>query len=229
MWIFTAYCFLSVVEDRRHKNRVCVRARCAQDLDTFRTKYCSRLGPTIKAKGAVADYPCRAFVGKQAFANAMGRVAMDIDYTNYKSRVTQTQGWTREGVYMRVWGLLRDAQSRGDFDLLGDDRPPVKESVRPRWDDDRPSTVFDRNGDRLGGTWENGPTYRPQKRKNGPTEWVLDKPLPDRRPARALPPEAEDPFFWQDGDGHRSDDRPRDSEAEGTAEGDFVYERYQDD
>lgn len=165
MWLFTTIGFLSVVEDRKTKTRVCVRARAKRDLDQFRERYCPELGPTTTSAKSGADYACRAFCTKQQFAAAMGKQALDIDYTNFKSRVMTTSGWTREGVYMRVWSTMKDAQYRGDMDRFNDSPPPLRQS-RLFDDRDRGVDLYDDE------VWENGPSYR--KDRDGVWRQVRD-------------------------------------------------------
>ncbi len=113
MWIYTVFGFYSVVQNRNKgkEGQLMVRARFREDLDRLREKYLPRLSET-KAfkKGSYSDYPFRAYVGKMAFANALWKIAADIDYTNFKNEVGKVQGWDREGVYMKVWSVMKDSE-----------------------------------------------------------------------------------------------------------------------
>ena len=102
MWVFTDNAFLSVVKKRGHDD-LCVRARAADDLDAFR-RYCPELGPAIMMAGT--DYPVRAFVSREALAQAVARAILEIDYENFKGRVAETLGPDRAAVYHDIWHSL---------------------------------------------------------------------------------------------------------------------------
>lgn len=217
MWIFTTVGFFSVVENRHHKGQVCVRARTAVDLDNFRKRYCSRLGPTKKSQGG-ADYAARAFVGKRAFAHAMERAAKDIDYTNFKSRVMATQGWDRESIYMKIWFILKDAQADGRFDKIGTQPPALSSGPKSG------STSGGRfGGHQLGlglenGGWESWRTFRNTMQDDDDEE---ERPavggsqrLPEGTHRFCDEEEERDPFFWRDGDSGQAADAADDPEVE---------------
>jgi len=114
VWIFTPFSFLSVVSDRNDPKKLLIRARARVDLENFKALYCKRLGPIENSPRA--DYPFRARIGRVAFTYAMGRVIDDLKYPNFKSAVTAKQGSVRHDVYMRVWTVMRDAETEGKLD-----------------------------------------------------------------------------------------------------------------
>jgi hypothetical protein len=113
MWLITTTGFFSVVEkpwDREHQT-VTVRARVAADLEALRTAYLPGLGPT--ETDPEADYRFRAQVPRRQFAEALSRMALDVDYDNFKNAVEARQGHARSALYERVWIDLLALQ-RGD-------------------------------------------------------------------------------------------------------------------
>jgi hypothetical protein len=110
MWIFTPIGFFSVVAHRDIKKSVLVRARAKKDLETFRKRYCKRLGPITFLDWS--DYPYRATVSRWAFAHAMFKIALDMTYTNFKSAVKEPK---RHNVYMKVWTVMREAERNGNM------------------------------------------------------------------------------------------------------------------
>ena len=54
----------------------------------------------------VSDYRYRAQAPREAVAEAMGRIATDIDYDNFKNAVAQAQGRERAHTYHQVWEVL---------------------------------------------------------------------------------------------------------------------------
>ena len=59
-----------------------------------------------------ADYRYRALVARDEWVHAAQRLAVDIDYPNFKNAVAERQGRERSARYGRVWatmlGLQRD-------------------------------------------------------------------------------------------------------------------------
>jgi len=198
MWIYTTIGFFSVVEDRKDKKKLCVRSRHGGDLDAFRKRYCPSLGPTTVSKGH-SDYAARAFAGKRAFANAMFRIAGDIDYTNYKSRVMKTQGWDREGIYMRVWGVMKDAQASGRFDRLGTPAPSFPITDKGELHAGHQVSPRSSRNSLFGYEWE-GAALR--------SVFSDDDELPgaDDLPPGVSEENVADPFYWNDG--HQSSNDP---------------------
>ena len=126
MWLIFDGGFVSVVSKPGEED-LCVRARVAGDLEAFRRGFCPELSPASASGGT--DYPARAWVPREALARAAARVAMSIDYDNFKQRVASRQGKARAAIYGDIWAALRR--------LEAEDRPPVGRSrpavPRKRW------------------------------------------------------------------------------------------------
>jgi hypothetical protein len=105
MWLFTNIGFFSAVQ-KPGTDFLTVRARVKQDLDNLRQNYLPQLSAT-QAKGGT-DYPWRATVSHVDFAAALGKIAMDIDYSNFKNEVSARQGKARASRYGKVWQALYD-------------------------------------------------------------------------------------------------------------------------
>jgi hypothetical protein len=104
MWIFTAReGYFSIVQ-KQGDDKLCVRARCANDLDRLRKSYCPHLGKTLRNLGS--DYPFRAYVDREDFALGMAEAVRSIDYSNVKSETRRVLGAKREGIMHRVWSAL---------------------------------------------------------------------------------------------------------------------------
>jgi 8-oxo-dGTP pyrophosphatase MutT (NUDIX family) len=108
MWLITPFGFFSVVQ-KPGDNHLTVRARVASDLNALRSLYLPELSKTIT--GAGTDYPHRATCSHASFAAAQVKIALDIDYSNFKSKVAQTQGGARAKVYSEVWSVLHKLQT----------------------------------------------------------------------------------------------------------------------
>jgi len=92
MWLITNFGFFSIVRkpDDVGGQTLTVRARVRADLDALRERYLPTLGPI--AADAGTDYKYRAKAPKADVAMALLRAAEDIDYSNFKNSVLQTQG-----------------------------------------------------------------------------------------------------------------------------------------
>ena len=103
MWLIFDGGFVSVVS-KPGEEGLCVRARRAGDLKAMRV-FCPELSPV--SVSSETDYPVRAWVPREALARAVARVAMSIDYGNFKARVASRQGEARAAIYGDVWAALR--------------------------------------------------------------------------------------------------------------------------
>jgi 8-oxo-dGTP diphosphatase len=110
MWLATQHGFYSIVR-KQGESRLTVRARVAEDLDVLRKHFLPELSPTVT--GAGTDYPFRGTCSAAAFAAAQVKLALDIDYANFKQRVGQVQGAGRSGVYGQAWAVFKKLEGQG--------------------------------------------------------------------------------------------------------------------
>ncbi len=100
MWIFLNDAFLSIVQDHNQSDKLLVRGRVAGDIE--------RVFATAEViKDAGTDYPYRAWVEREAVANALYWQAQSIGYGNFKSSVQEDD---RHDAYMSVWGVMQRFQ-----------------------------------------------------------------------------------------------------------------------
>lgn len=108
MWIVTTIGFYSVVR-KPGDALLTVRGRAAADLDRLRDQYMPQLSPTLTGQGT--DYPVRATISKKDFTAGMAKLAMAIDYGNFKSEVAHAMGHGRAEVYSDVWSVLKHIEA----------------------------------------------------------------------------------------------------------------------
>ena len=108
MWLVTKVGFFSVVYKPEDGPRLTIRARAPGDLERLRQRYLPKLGKITESD--VTDYRYRAFATRQQVAAAVGKIALEIDYPNFKDEVFLEQGSFRSSVYHRVWAALLDLQ-----------------------------------------------------------------------------------------------------------------------
>ena len=103
MWFFTTCGFYSVAvkPDDEAAGTVTLRARARTDLETLREWFMPELGAVQSGDGS--DYPFRARIERQAFAEGLKRLALAIDYGNFKNAVFNQQGPHRARIYAKVW------------------------------------------------------------------------------------------------------------------------------
>lgn len=106
MWLMTQHGFLSVVEDRGNSERVMVRSRDRQSLEHFAKSLGFDDARIIEL--GFGDYRYRVFCSKPAFAGYAAETALNIDYTNYKSRLQRSRGTRWHDVAMSIWGKMHD-------------------------------------------------------------------------------------------------------------------------
>lgn len=114
MWLQTTIGFFSIVEkpEDRAEGTLTVRARDISDLESLKASALPSLGE-IKSS-AETDYPFRARASKPDVAAAFVKLALSIDYSNFKAEISKRQGVQREKVYHQVWDVLRTLQTEPD-------------------------------------------------------------------------------------------------------------------
>lgn len=126
MWFFTKQGFYSAVTEERgkHKGKLVVRAREPGALELLRDAYMPELTKT--SIGARSDYRYRAWIEREAFAEGMARVARDIDYSNFKSKVASERGLgLYEKLLHQVWSVMGKIQPKGPYGMGGKGFPSV--------------------------------------------------------------------------------------------------------
>ncbi len=106
MWLVTTRGFFSVVQDDEDASRVLVRARVREDLEALRDVL-PELEPWHDPS---ADSAWRARISRGEWGYALGVMAGEIDYRNFKNAVAERQGYERASVYGEVWRVLYNLQ-----------------------------------------------------------------------------------------------------------------------
>lgn len=115
MWLFTEHGFYSAVRDGE---RIVVRARRPGDLEKLSE---SMPGLSEVEVSPGRDYRYRAFASREDFAAGVAAVALDIDYSNFKSRVDSKplERRTSRNLYSdvchRVWNVVEKMQPGGAY------------------------------------------------------------------------------------------------------------------
>ena len=110
MWLMTKFGFFSIVEKYKDKENsmLTIRGRILSDFDALR-QFSPQMTEVISTTDA--DYPYRTRIPKKDFAIALFKIAMNIDYSNYKNEVLKTQGHDRACLYSEVWAILRNLEN----------------------------------------------------------------------------------------------------------------------
>ncbi len=110
MWLFSKTGFVSVVHDRYcKKDEVVVRARIREDLTSFLEKTDLSESSVKILEIDDADYRFRVIIDQAQFALALARLAMEVDYDNFKNEACP---WGKDKermiAYHRCWEALRE-------------------------------------------------------------------------------------------------------------------------
>lgn len=111
MWLITKFGFFSVVASS-DENSLIIRSRVIKDLERLRRNYLSQTVEILSDPGT--DYPFRIVIQSKDLAAAMQKIVLDIDYSNFKDAVTETEGPERASIYASVWMELFRLQ-RGEW------------------------------------------------------------------------------------------------------------------
>lgn len=112
MWVITTKGFFSAVEkpEDRKDGMLTVRARNEADIRAL-----AEMIPGAKPyqQAGFTDYDWRLRCKAAEWATALARLALEIDYSNFKTAVGQRQGKGRANIYSRVWSALLSLEDRG--------------------------------------------------------------------------------------------------------------------
>jgi len=119
MWLITNFGFFSIVQKSSDEGQgtLTVRSRVKSDLEMLKARYLP--GMQEISANASHDYKYRAKVSRAELAQALGQIALDIDYDNFKNSVAEQQGGTRAHLYGDVWSTLYRLQS-GQYEEPGE-------------------------------------------------------------------------------------------------------------
>ena len=118
IWILTKVGFFSIVEklDDVPRGTLTIRSRVRSDLERLKVYLPSMSEIDVSDH---SDYRYRTVATREAVSSAMTTLSSDIDYENFKSEISNTQGYARASLYGEVWQVLYGLQS-ASFE----DRPP---------------------------------------------------------------------------------------------------------
>lgn len=189
MWLFRPELFLSAVaapDGRRDRDggptNLVVRARCRRHLVVFRHRWCWSTKTDeypsgyscseITDKGGT-DYPFRVTMTRRAWAWTCFRMAMAIDYRNFKSAAAKVDPALEHACH-EVWSVMRAFQTREE---RGDRKPGSYDTALGHWYSDGYGTSKNKN---------KAFKYTGKKKGNGtiPGQRSLLDALNDDRPTR---------------------------------------------
>lgn len=110
MWVMTTGGFVSAVQETGEPDKVSVRARDRQSLQTLLDTVETVVGedaPEIRT-GEGTDYPYRVTVTKKAFAHYLAFEVIEyLKYDNFKSAATASRGEKWHDALMDTWIAMR--------------------------------------------------------------------------------------------------------------------------
>jgi hypothetical protein len=101
MWVFTETGFVSAVKKNDRPDVYTVRSRDRKSLEPL-----AALAKVEIVETPYGDYPLRAFVEPAVFVEWLAGQASNIEYDNFKSRVTKTRGYDFVDALHDVWAAM---------------------------------------------------------------------------------------------------------------------------
>lgn len=110
MWLITPIGFFSIVQksDDKATDTLTIRARVRSDLVALQELYLPGLGAIQESTDT--DYRYRAKAPRNEVAAAVAHAIRGLDYSNFKSTVSETQGKKRSNLYHKAWDVLHTLQ-----------------------------------------------------------------------------------------------------------------------
>jgi hypothetical protein len=106
MWLCTKYGFYSIVQ--KAKDEFHIRGRVKNDLDNI-VRLMGWDKPVHTSKNA--DYRYRVICNQAEAAALLQRMAMEIDYGNFKNRIHDTPDQKDKcHAYSEIWGIMYGVQ-----------------------------------------------------------------------------------------------------------------------
>lgn len=116
MWLFSASGFWSVVAVPGEPDVLLVRARLFKDAMSFGELASAEVRETdgpgseflvgVVSATPERDYPYRLRVGRTIVARVASRIVSEIQYSNFKDRVSADGEYGRSAAYSRVWSAM---------------------------------------------------------------------------------------------------------------------------
>lgn len=108
MWVFTETGFVSAVRKTDRPDVYTVRARDRMSLVPLASFASVEIVDT-----PYGDYPLRVFVAPEVFTEWLTTQSSSIEYSNFKSRVSQTRGYEYVDALHEVWSAMLATADQG--------------------------------------------------------------------------------------------------------------------
>ena len=128
MWIFTKTGFISAIQHQHDPQVLTVRARSRKHLAALAEHANLQI-----ANSPGGDYPYRLFVDRDVFSDYLVTQVLEIDYSNFKSKVAQSKDFGYLDALHETWVTMHkveDSQARTNEPIM----VPIK-PLEPRGGD----------------------------------------------------------------------------------------------
>ena len=112
MWLMTTFGFFSIIQRKPDDALLTIRGSARGDLETLRGRYLTSLGDI--EEDPETDHKFRAQASREAVAQALSRIAMEIDYASFTEKRKELQGSRAARIQGGLWEVLwelRNGQS----------------------------------------------------------------------------------------------------------------------
>ena len=104
MWLMTAFGFFGITQKDPDSATLTIRASARSELETLRERYLSGLHD-IEADPE-AGYKFRAKASRQEVAQALSRIALEIDYARFTDKRKEFEGSRAARIHGGLWEAL---------------------------------------------------------------------------------------------------------------------------
>jgi hypothetical protein len=112
MWLMTTFGFFSIIQKKPDDTLLTIRGSTRSDLEALRGRYLPSLSDI--EEDPETDHKFRACASRKAVAQALSRIAMEIDYASFTEKRKELHGSRAARIQGGLWEVLwelRNGQS----------------------------------------------------------------------------------------------------------------------
>ena len=112
MWLMTTFGFFSIIQERPDDTLLTIRGSARGELEALRDRYLPSLGGI--EEDPETDHKFRACASREDVAQALSRIAIDIDYASFTEKRKELHGSRAARIQGGLWEVLwelRNGQS----------------------------------------------------------------------------------------------------------------------
>jgi hypothetical protein len=113
MWLMTTFGFFSIIQRKPDDALLTIRGSARGDLETLRGRYLPGLGDI--EEDLETEHKFRACASREDVAQALSRIAIDIDYASFTEKRKELHGSRAARIHGGLWEALWELRNgQGD-------------------------------------------------------------------------------------------------------------------